>query len=204
MAERPTWWAEGRLFENCNCELLCRAHIHYSKLCDHERCLFHWAIHIDEGAFGACRLDGLNAVIVGDTPRRMVDGGWTEAIYIDAAASQDQRRALLKVFKGEAGGSWAVLAGFVATWLEPRFVPIRYHDGGRRKVMEVDGLFKSEAMAIKGADGDEEVRLTNLFNQIHGPEHVLARGSTEHRGGAPVMITDATHAIYSRFSWSGA
>ena len=203
MTQEKTWWAKGRLFENCNCELMCRAHVRYSSLCDHERCLFHWAVHIDEGAYAGHRLDGLNAVVVGDTPQRMADGGWTEAIYIDAAADEAQRQALDSIFRGRAGGPFAVLASFVTTWLDTRHLPIFYRDEGRTKVMEVEGFFTGQATAIRGETRDEEVVLVNLFNQIHGPRHVLARGTTTQADGALVMSTQDSHAIYSDFSWTG-
>ena len=182
---------------------MCRAHIHYSNLCDHDRCVFCWAIHIDEGAFGSLHLENLNAFIVGDTPRRMIDGDWTEAICIDVAADEAQRAALERIFKGQVGGPWKILASFVIDWLDTRYVPIRYRDEGRHKSMEVDGRFSTRGEAIRGVDRESEVHLVNLFNQIHGPIHTLARGATEYRDGNLVMSTDKTHAIYSRFSWSG-
>lgn len=203
MTATEAWWAKGLLFENCNCQLMCRAHIRYSNLCDHERCIFSWAIHIDEGAYGACPLGGLNTFILGDTPQRMFDGGWTEAIYLDAAADGDQRMALEAIFKGSAGGPWDVLADFVTHWLETRSVPIHYEDRGRHKSMVAEGAFSTRAEAIRGVDREREVQMVNLYNQIHGPEHVLALGATECANGPLVMSTEKTHAIYSRFAWSG-
>ena len=52
MGDAPAWRAEGLLFENCNCALLCRAHLSYKNLCDFERCLFHWGIRFEDGTYG--------------------------------------------------------------------------------------------------------------------------------------------------------
>ncbi len=197
------WSAEGTLFESCNCALICRCHIHYANPADHDRCLFYWAVHFDRGAFGETRLDDLNAVLVGDTPKHMLEGNWTQAVYIDERADSAQRAALERIFAGQAGGPWTVLASFVGKRLDTLHVPIRYLDDGHVKSMEIAGRFSARVEAIRAADRTGEVKLVNLFNQIHGAEHVLARGTTEHAGQAPAISTQDTHALYSRFSWSG-
>ncbi len=201
--DAPRWRGEGLLFENCNCQVLCPAHVSFKQNCTHERCLGYWAIHFDCGAFGDTPLDGLNAVIVYDTPQRMYEGTWTEAFYLDERADKAQRAALQTIFSGQAGGPWAVLARFVSTWLEPRFVPLRLEDDGRRKSIRIDGVLDSSIEAMKGPDGSKEVVLENLFNQIHGFTHVLAKGATRLADRELAIETKGTHALYSRFSWQG-
>lgn len=203
MEDGENWSARGLLFENCNCALLCRAHLSYKKLCDHERCLFHWALHIDQGTCGAVPLDGLNAFVVGDSPQLMFSGDWTEAIYIDARADADQRRILETILRGDAGGPWEVLGQFVSHRLETRFVAIEFGDQGRRKVMRIEGVLETSVDAIRSADRDGEARLVNVHNQIHARDHVLATGSTRFADQGLVLDTDDSHAIYSRFSWEG-
>lgn len=199
----PAWEAEGTIFESCNCALICRCHIHYSNPSDHDNCLFYWAVHIDRGSSGGLALDDLNAVIVGKTPKLMLDGDWTQAIYLDERASDPQRSVLERIYTGAAGGAWAVLAGFVGRRAETLHVPIRYVDDGRTKSMEIEDLFSAKVQSIRGADRKGEVRLTNLFNQIHGEEHVLALGTTRHDSREPRMSMQDTHALHSHFSWSG-
>ena len=203
MVNAESWSVRGLLFENCNCALLCRAHLSYKNPCDHERCLFHWAFHIGEGAYGALALDGLNAFVVGDSPQLMFSGDWTEAIYIDARADPGQRRAFEAILRGDAGGPWAVLGQFVSRWLETRFVPIEFSDEGRRKIMRIEGVLETSVDAIRSADRDGEARLANVHNQIHAPDQVLATGSTRFADRGLVIDTDDTHAVYSRFSWEG-
>ena len=65
MGDAPAWRAEGLLFENCNCALLCRAHLSYKNLCDSERCLFQWGIRFEDGAYGEVPLGGLSVFIAG-------------------------------------------------------------------------------------------------------------------------------------------
>lgn len=203
MAATETWRAKGLMFENCNCQLLCPAHLSFKQRCEHERCIGHWAIHIDEGTYGDTPLAGLNAFIVSDAPQIMIEGGWTQAICIDERADASQRRALERIYTGQAGGSWAILAEFVETRLATRFLPIQFKDEGRRKSMWVEGDFSTAIEAIKGADKDQEARLVNVHNQIHGPTQVLAFGTTRFEDQGLVLSTDGTHAIASPFSWNG-
>jgi hypothetical protein len=177
--------------------------VSFKQLCTYERCTGHWAIHVERGVYGQVALDGLNALVVFDSPQQMYAGGWTEALYLDDRAEPGQEEALETILSGRAGGPWAVLARFVGTWLETRRVPIRVEDEGRRKRMRVEEIFETTVEALKGVDPERDVLLTNLFNQIHGPVHVLARGSTKVRDRGLAFEIQGTHGLYSRFSWKG-
>lgn len=199
----PNWWAQGLLFENCNCQVMCPAHVSFKQNCTHEKCIGHWALHFAGGAYGDLPLADLNALILFETPQQMYSGNWTQLIYIDERANPAQREALLTILTGRAGGPWPVLARFVGKWLEPRFVPFRMEIEGRRKTLTVDGLFETVVEAVRGTDPEREVIIENLFNQIHGPVHVLAKGSTKYSDRGLVMDTQGTHGVYSNFSWKG-
>ena len=86
------WHASGLLFESCNCTIVCPGHTHFSQPCTHERCIGFWALRVDEGAWGDVRLAGVRALIAYDSPQRMIDGGWTQRLVIDAGAGQQQQR----------------------------------------------------------------------------------------------------------------
>lgn len=198
-----TWTAQGLLFENCSCQLICPAHISFKQHCTYERCRGHWCFRFEDGQYGASSLVGLNTVVVFDSPQRMYDGDWLEAIYIDERADDAQRQAIENIFKGRAGGPWEVLARFVETWLPTRFVPIQFVDSGREKRMWIDNLFETSVKSLRAKDDGGLVTLENLFNQIHGETHVLARGKTRCRDGAIEINNDGTHGLYSHFSWTG-
>jgi hypothetical protein len=202
MAER--WWAEGLLFENCTCQVICPAHVSFRQNCTHERCVGHWTIHFADGAYGKTPLSGLNVVIVFDSPQQMFSGDWVQAMYVDAAADAGQRGAIETIFTGEAGGPWAVLARFVGRRLETRYVPIHVEDEGRVKRVRVEGILASTIEALKGKDRDREVLLENMFNQIHAPTQVLAHGESRLSDQGILLSTEGSHALYSRFSWKGS
>jgi len=94
----------------------------------------HWAIHIDKGQFHELALNDLNIIILYDTPQLMIDGGWTEALYIDERANEAQRRAIEHILTGQAGGPWVVLSRFVTNVLKPAICPSisRTKGAGRR------------------------------------------------------------------------
>ena len=54
------WSASGLLVENCNCQLLCPAHVSFKNRYTNDLCHGYWAVHIDEGHYGAIELQDLN------------------------------------------------------------------------------------------------------------------------------------------------
>jgi hypothetical protein len=201
MENTPNWWAKGLLFENCNCQLVCPGHVHFSQFCTHERCIGYWAIRIDEGQFGNAALAGLKAVIAYTSPQHMIDGGWTEVIIIDDAASPEQRTAVEAILSGRAGGPWAVLARFVSTRLDTRFLPIEFAEDESSKKARIPGLLEAVITHIRGKDRSKPVKFENIFNQIHGSTQVLAIGNTEYNDGVIQIRNEKTHGLHSNFEW---
>jgi hypothetical protein len=175
--------------------------MHFSQACTHERCLGYWAIRIDEGAYGDVPLDGLKAFIAFDCPQHMIEGNWTEVVIIDDAATAPQRQALERILRGQAGGSWELLAKFVARWLDTRFMHIELTEQPRAKHARIPGLLDASIIEIKGRDRATPVTFENIFNQIHAPTQVLALGSTAYDDGVIRIATKQTHGLHSRFEW---
>jgi hypothetical protein len=197
----PPWSARGLMFENCNCQLVCPGHMHFSQSCTHERCLGYWAIRVDEGRYGEVPLAGLRAVIAFDAPQRMIDGHWTEVVIIDETASPAQRSALDTILRGQAGGSWGLLAKFVSRWLETRYLPIQFtHEDSTHQAV-IPGVLATTVSNIRGRDRSAPVTFENIFNQIHGASQVIALGSTSYDDGVIRIATEKTHGLHSRFEW---
>jgi hypothetical protein len=206
MTTQPTtissaWSARGLLFENCTCTLVCPGHMHFSQLCTYERCKGYWAIRVDEGRYGDITLGGVKAVIAYDTPQRMIDGGWTQALIIDAAATASQRRALETILTGRAGGPWAKLATFVATQFPAEYLPIELEDEGTIKRVTIRDRLTGMIEQIRGRDRTRPVVFDNSFNQIHAPRQELYRGDTEYNDGRIVVHNAGSHGLASRFEW---
>lgn len=200
---RPSWWARGLLFENCNCTAVCPGHVHFSQPCTHEVCHGFWAVRIREGRAGDVSLDGLDLVVVYESPQVMIEGGWTQALVVPEHADPEQRAALESILSGRWGGPWEVLSRFVGERRPTRALPVRIEEEEGRKTVTVAGLLKGVVEALRGRDRSEPVLFENIYNQIHAPRQVIARGSTELDDGVLIIRTDGTHGLWSDFHWSG-
>ncbi len=201
MGTATGWWAKGLLFENCSCQLVCPGHMHFEQLCTHDRCIGYWAMRVDQGEFGAVRLDGVKAVVVYDCPQHMISGNWIEGLIIDEAARPEQRAAMETILAGRAGGPWEVLGRFVGRWLETRFLPIEFREDETTKRARIPGLLEAVITHIRGRDKTRPVTFDNIYNQIHAPRQVLARGDTEYDDGVILIHNAGSHALHSNFEW---
>jgi hypothetical protein len=200
---KTEWWAKGLLFENCNCQIVCPGHFHFSQLCTHERCIGYWGINFQEGDFGGVSLAGLNAIIIYDTPQHMASGNWIITTYIDHGASPQQQAAVERIISGDANGPWKILAQFVTERKETKLVPIAFKDEGKTKTLTAGAFFKSAISWLKGRDRESDVRVVNSYNQIHNSTQVLDMGSTEYTDAPYNLKTTNTHSLHSNFSWAG-
>lgn len=197
------WWAEGLLFENCNCTAVCPGHIHFSQKCTHEVCQGFWAIRFDAGCVDDVDLSGIDVVILYESPPVMVEGDWKQAIVISDQASPGQRRVVEEILTGVRGGPWQILARFVADARPTRTAPVRIEEAPSRKSVTVAGVLRGAVDAIRGRNRAEPVNFVNIYNQIHDSTQVVARGSSACDDGEFVFSTDETHGLWSRFRWSG-
>jgi hypothetical protein len=196
------WWAKGLLFENCSCQLVCPGHIHFDQLCTHERCRGYWAFQFDDGEAASARLAEQRVVIAFDSPRRMIDGGWTQIMFVDEGASRDQRNALESVFRGELGGPWEILGKFVSERLPTRYVPIEMATATATKTVTIPGVLEATVERIRGKDRSEPVTFENIFNQIHSSSQVIAFGDSRYDDGVIRFDTKRTHGLWSQFDWN--
>ena len=217
------WWAEGLLFENCNCTAVCPGHIHFSQKCTHEVCHGFWAIRFDRGRVSVGHvgsagevnragaeqraadvdLAGIDVVVVYETPQVMVDGGWKQVIIVSDRATAGQRQAIEEILTGTRGGPWEILARFVGDALPTRTAPIRIVEAPGRKSVTVNGVLTGAVEAIRGRNRAEPVTFENIYNQVHDATQVIARGSTRYDDGEIVIANDGTHGLWSRFRWAG-
>ena len=72
-----SWNLDGEYFENCSCEILCPCITNSMQgPADYERCQVPLIMHIDKGEKDGVSLDGLNAILLIDSPQVMGEGGW--------------------------------------------------------------------------------------------------------------------------------
>jgi hypothetical protein len=158
-------------------------------------------MRFDNGSFGEVPLAGMRALVVFDTPQRMIDGGWIETVIVDESAASAQREALETILTGQAGGPWEVLGRFVERRLATQFLPIVFEDEGAAKRATIAGLLKSVVTQIRGRDRSRPVLFENIFNQIHAPTQTIALGDTEYDDGTIRVKNQGTHGLFSNFEW---
>lgn len=203
MAEFDPWWVNGTLFENCNCQLLCPAHVSFKQECDEDPCRGYWGVHVSKGRFGRLVLEKQTAVVLYESPQRMHSPGWKVRLYLDQSVGDTQRRALEQILTGEAGGPWALIGKFVTERLDTRVVPIRFGDAGHEKKLAIDGVLDTTIHSVDRKGTGEAATLGNLFNVLHSAIQYMARGSSRYQDGGVAWETSEKHALYSDFSWTG-
>lgn len=202
--EADPWWVKGVLYENCNCQLLCPAHISFKQRCDNDICVGFWGVHIEKGRFGQLTIVEQNAVVAYDTPAMMhTDDSWKMKIYLDQDAEEEQRNALEKILTGAVGGPWKILAKFVGDPLKSRVVPIQYENDGKKISLRIEGVMQSAIENVESRKTGQIVTLDNLFNVIHAETQFLATGSSNFSDDVFEWTTERKHALFSRFSWTG-
>ena len=202
--EVDPWWVKGVLYENCNCQLLCPAHISFKQRCDNDPCTGFWGIHIEKGRFGQLTIVEQNAVVAYETPAMMhTEDSWKMGIYLDESADEEQRNALETILTGQAGGPWGTLAKFAAEWVHCRITPIHYENDGKRINLRIEGILQSSIDSVESRKTGQIVTLDNLFNIIHAETQFLATGSSMMKDDVFEWTTERKHALFSRFSWTG-
>ena len=207
MTAEMGWHMEGDLLDMCNCELLCPCHVSFRQKSTYDICEGLWMANIDKGAWNQLNLDGLKAMITFHCPNPvMYEGEWTAVLYIDERASPEQESALTGIFSGQAGGPWARMAAF---FRDGKFQAVKRAAFDFTKEdrtfrvstsMTTNGATNLEVQAIGGVNSEDEVKITNLRNVIHGTEHIMAR--SDHSVDDEGFRWDYA-GKNSRFSWSG-
>ena len=201
-----SWWAEGDLFEGCNCYLLCPCHITFRQPPSNGFCDAIWGLSFTDGQFGGVSLAGLGAVIFVQSPGpTMADGDWTSVLYIDDSADDEQFEALRAIFNGDAGGPWEILGQFFrdGKLTAVRRMPLEITIDATTRTLRASDRVLLEVQAIRGGDQGGTATITNLRNVIHGNVHTLARSNQVIRDETISWEEHGKHGLYSRFRWEG-
>lgn len=170
------WHLAGEYFENCSCDILCPCIT--SSLAgpaDSERCQVPLVMHVEEGEKDGVSLGGLNAIMLVDSPAVMGEGGWRVALYIDEAADDGQRQALVDILSGAAGGTPAALAPLIGEVLGVKFVPIDYRAVNGNRSVRVPGIMEFEVEPVTNPETGETLEITGTIHPM-GSNLPIARG----------------------------
>ena len=150
---------EGNYFEVCSCDVSCNCV--WLGEATREGCDVLLAWHVSSGSKDGVDLSGLNAVMAVRSTKRMTDGGWKVALYLDDRASAEQSEALGAVFSGGAGGHLAALAPLIGEVAGVAAASITFEKTGGSLHAEVAGALSMSGDQLVGMDGQEPGVITN-------------------------------------------
>lgn len=155
--------------ESCNCDHGCPCNFNGFPTYGFCRALVLYAIN--SGNYGSVKLDGIDVILAASWPKAIHEGNGTAQLYIskDAAATPEQRDAILKIFSGQAKGE-GPFAAFAPTFkyvLEPQFVEIKKNIDGRRSSFSVPDVLDVQSESFKnpvtGEEQDTQIHLPKGF-----------------------------------------
>jgi hypothetical protein len=188
------WEINGLAFTNCNCDYGCPCQ--FNALPTDNTCRAFYALKIDSGRHQDTSLDGLILGFAIDFPNPIHEGNGTHQIYIDDKASEAQRKALLRIVRGEdtepMATHFAVYHEMSSDRLEPVFLPMTLEvDITNAQAHAAAGdIIESSCVPIVNPTTEEQhraqIRLPNGFEYTVAE---MSSGSTRSTGDIPLDLT---------------
>ena len=197
------WRVRGSYFEACNCDAACPCVFLGAPTQGDCTVLVAW--HIDSGASGDTKLDGLNVALAVHSPGHMLKGKWQVALYLDERANAAQAEVLGKIFSGQAGGHLANLAPLIAQVLGVKSVPIEFRAEDKRRSLRIGHLANVEIEALAGGDGGPPTIQNHPLCIAPGFPAVVSRSkrASFHDLGLQLEVTEK-NGFYSPFAYKSA
>jgi len=134
-------------------------------------------------------------------PGQMSDGDWRVGVFLDEAASEEQRTALTAVFSGQQGGPAGLFSPLIGEMLGVEVAPIEYRDDGRRHSVRIGDAVDIEVEDFAAA---EEGKLMTLDGIGHpaGTRLAIAQGKRARIDAFGLQIDNTGKNGHSApFSW---
>lgn len=192
---------EGDYFETCTCDVSCPCI--FLAPATQDRCDLLLAWHVERGEAAGLTLDDLNVVMAVHSPKRMTDGGWKVALYLDERGTPEQVDALGGIFSGASGGHLANLGPLVGEVTGIHTAPITFErDGGTRR-LRMGEVLDAAVQEVTGMDGESPAVISNpMLGAVTQP---IRQGRSEHvrYEGLFSMDTSDRNAFITEFAYAG-
>ena len=166
----------GRLLEVCDCKVLCPCWVGEDP--DNGTCDSILAYHFDTGEIDGIDVAGLTLAIAGHIPGNVLEGNFRVIVFIDERASSDQETALLKVYRGEAGGPIAEFVQLFGEIVAIRRVPITFTVNEGRGSLRVGTTAKAELEPFVGPTGQPTTLVESIFSTIPDSPAYVGKASS--------------------------
>jgi hypothetical protein len=192
---------EGNYFEVCNCDVSCNCVWLGEATRDECDVLLAW--HVSSGSKDGVDLSGLNAVMAVRSPKRMTDGGWKVALYLDDRASAEQADALGAVFSGSAGGHLAGLSPLIGEVAGVKPAAITFERTGGSLHAEVAGTLSMSCDQLVGMDGQGPAVIENApLGAVTQPLRQARAKAANYHGHWDAEF-DGTNSFVTDFRYEG-
>ena len=191
----------GDYFESCSCDVSCNCVWLGPATQDNCELLLAW--HVAKGSKDGVDLSGLNVVMVVHSPKRMTDGGWKVALYLDDRAAAEQSEALGAVFSGGAGGYLAGLGPLIGevAGVQPATITFEKLNGSLHA--EVSGALSMSTDQLVGMDGQEPAVITNApFGAVTQPVRQARSKDVSYNGHWSAEFS-GTNSFVTDFRYEG-
>jgi hypothetical protein len=196
-----TFAVEGDYFEVCNCDVSCNCI--WLGPATNDTCDVFFAWHVTNGNKDGVDLSGLNAILAVRTGKRMTDGGWKVALYVDDRATPEQSEALGAVFSGGAGGYLAAVVPLIGevAGVHPASIAFERSNGTLRA--EVPDVLTMQADQMVGMDGTEPAVVANApFGAVTQPVRQATSRDSGYHGHWDVEFS-GTNGFVTDFRYEG-
>ena len=200
------WNITGQWIESCSCNMLCPCWFGVKELAvqDQGWCASADIFRIQRGSSDGVDLGGRTIASTWYFPGpTFLDGNGTGRLYIDEAATPDQRRELEAIFQGKRGGPLEPLHALLTTWLPTQTARIEIQEEGDTLTATVIGAGQVKSQRLK----DEAGRPTTMQNagfasgmQIETIEMAPANGTRWSDPDMPRRF-EAKSGIVANLNW---
>jgi hypothetical protein len=201
------WSLSGDYFEACNCNVVCPCLFSpapplTSKPSEGD-CHVALLFHVNTGAYGDVKLDGLNLAVCASSDGPMGKGNWTGATYVDERADDQQTGALGAIFGGKAGGPMAALAPLFGKSLGVKKTPITFKIDGKVRSGAIPGVLSMSVRPLPSLVEGQEIWVSSAspFNPSKLALAVSDPGSTYADYGLK-WDNSGRNGHYAAINWS--
>ncbi len=147
------WSVRGRSLELCNCKQFCPCWLGPTGEPDEGWCGAAFGYDIEEGSSDGVDLGGCQVALAFEWPGNFFGGNGSGRLYVDEAASAEQRRELEAIFVGKKGGPLAAVWDAVITkWLPTQATSIDIQ-WGEKPSLRVGDVGQATLSPLKDPSG---------------------------------------------------
>ena len=134
----PPWYLKGELLGACNCDWGCPCNFEAAPTYGY--CDGFYVVVAHEGTFGEVDLTGVRFMTGGHAPGPVHEGDGTSFLVMDETTTEEQRRAIERLWRGGGVGSpFDEFASVTTVWFEPMIAKFEVNLDGIRSGARVRG-----------------------------------------------------------------